>query len=119
MLHRPEHPLIRATALVAALGVLLLAVFAASPELHAGLHDAASATHAGCPHGHDSGAPVGDADHACAVTLFAHGAMTLLFFCLLFLARPTVAGLTLRATDEIVVAQPRYRLVPSHAPPAA
>ena len=113
MSRRPEHPLIRATALLAALGVLLLAVFAASPTLHAGLHehDAAAA--------HDHAAPVGDAAHTCAVTLFAQGATALLVFCLLLLARPTVAGLSLRATDEIAVAHPRYRLVPSHAPPAA
>ncbi len=119
MSRRSEHPLTRATALVAALCVLLLAVFAASPELHAGLHGAPDPAHADCSHGPDGGTPVGDADHACAVTLFAQGAMTLLFFCLIFLARPTVAGLTLRATDEIPVAQPRYRLVPAHAPPAA
>lgn len=116
MTRRPEHPLTRAAALVAALCVLLLAVFAASPVLHAGLHGHHDAAQA---HGHGHDAPVGDAGHACAVTLFAQGAMTLLFFCLLFLARPTVAGLTLRATDEVIIAQPRYRLVPSHAPPAA
>jgi len=118
MSRRPEHPLTRATALVAALCVLLLTVFAASPELHAGLHAAADAGHAGCSHHAETDTPVGDAGHACAVTLFAHGATALLFFCLLILARPTVAGLTLRATDAVVVAQPRYRLVPSHAPPA-
>jgi hypothetical protein len=117
MSRRSEHPLTRATALLAALCVLVLAVFAASPELHAGLHAVADAGHADCAHQDD--APVGAPDHACAVTLFAQGALTLLFFCLLFLARPAVAGLTLRATDTIVVAQPRYRLVPSHAPPAA
>jgi hypothetical protein len=114
MSRRSEHPLTRATALVAALCVLLLAVFAASPTLHAGLHE----------HGHDHaahnhGTPAGDAEHTCAVTLFAQGAMALLVLCLLMLARPVVAGLALRATDEMVVAQPRYRLVPSHAPPAA
>ena len=114
MSRRSEHPLTRATALVAALCVLLLAVFAASPTLHAGLHEHDHAAHA-----HDHGAPVGDTEHTCAVTLFAHGAMALLVFCLLMLARPAVAGLTLRATDERVVAQPRYRLVPSQAPPAA
>ncbi|AOS43836.1 hypothetical protein Verru16b_00894 [Lacunisphaera limnophila] len=113
-----EHPLTRATALVAALCVLVLAVLAASPGLHAGLHAAPDAGQAGCAHpGPD--APVGDADHACAVTLFAQGAMTLLVLFLLILARPTVAGLTLRATDEVVALSPRYRLVPSHAPPAA
>ncbi len=119
MSRRSEHPLTRATALVAALCVLLLAMFAASPALHAGLHGAVDPTPHACPHGHDEAPPVGDADHACVVTLFAQGAMTLLFFCLLFLARPAVAGLTLRTTDTIAVPQPRYRLVPSHAPPAA
>jgi hypothetical protein len=114
MSRRSEHPLTRATALVAALCVLLLAVFAASPTLHAGLHE-----HDPVAHAHDHGAPVGDAEHACAVTLFAQGAMALLVFCLLMLARPAVAGLTLRATDVIVVARPRYRHAPSHAPPAA
>ncbi len=116
MSRRPEHPLIRATALVAALALLLLVVFAASPDLHAGLHAAVPGGQAECGH-HGPDAPVGDADHACAVTLFAHGALALLVFCLLFLARPVVAGLTLRATDETVVAPPRYRHVPSHAPP--
>lgn len=113
MSRRSEHPLSRATALVAALCVLMLTVFAASPTLHAGLHDHEE----GVTHHHS--APVGDVEHACAVTLFAHGATALLVFCLLVLARPSVAGLILRATDTIAVAHPRYWLVPSHAPPAA
>ena len=116
MSRRSEHPLTRATALVAALCVLLLAVFAASPTLHAGLHEHG---HDHAAQAHDHGVPVGDAEHTCAVTLFAQGAMALLVFCLLILARSNVTGLTLRATDEVAVAQPRYRLVPSHAPPAA
>jgi hypothetical protein len=109
---RPEHPLLRAIALMAASCVLLLAVFAASPGLHAGLHakpaDAAQAD-----------VPVGDADHACVVTLFAQGVVPLLVFCLLVLARPAMAGLRLEIGDEIIVPEPRYRLVPSHAPPPA
>lgn len=109
MSRRFEHPLFRATALVVALCVFALAVFAASPELHARLHgpDAAQT------------APVGDADHVCAVTLFASGVTALLVFCLLMLGRSLVAGIVLRLADEIAAAQPRYRLVPSHAPPAA
>lgn len=113
MSRQSEHPLSRVTALVAALCVLMLAVFAASPTLHAGLHELEQTAP------HDHAVPVGDAAHTCAVTLFAHGADALLVFCLLIPARPSVAGLTLRATDEIAVAHPRYRLVPSHAPPAA
>ena len=113
-----EHPLVRAAALVAALCVLMLAVFAASPALHAGLHAAPAAGPAdGAQPGGDL--PVGDPGHACAVNLFAHGAAALLVFCLLILVRPAAAGLALRASDTVAIAQPRYRLVPSHAPPAA
>ncbi len=118
MSRHPESLLNRATALLAAVCVLVLTVLAVSPELHAGLHAEADAAHADCAH-HDADVPVGEAGHTCVVTLFSHGAMALLVFCLMLLARPAVAGLTLRATEDIVAAQPRYRLVPSHAPPAA
>jgi len=110
MSRRLEHPLFRATALVAALSVLLLVVFGASPTLHVGLHDHETADH--CE-------PVSSADHVCAVTLFASGVTALLAFCLLMLGRLLTAGGIVRLADEIVVALPRYRLVPSHAPPAA
>lgn len=112
MSRRSAHPLFRATAMVAALCVFALAVFAASPELHAGLHSQGVVAA-------DHTAPVGDAGHICAVTLFAHGATALLVFCLLMLGRALAAGIMVRATDEIAAAQPHYRLVPSHAPPAA
>jgi hypothetical protein len=111
MSRRPEHPLFRATALVATLCVFLLGMFAASPRLHAGLHD-----HDADPH---HAVPVAEADHVCAVTLFAGGVTALLIFCLLLLGLLLAAGIVLRAADEIAAAQPRYRLVPSHAPPAA
>lgn len=111
MPNRSAHPLFRATAVAAALCVFALAVFAASPGLHAGLHrpDAAA----------DHGAPVGDPGHECAVTLFANGVTALLVFCLLMLGRLLAAGIILRPADEIAAAHPRYRLVPSHAPPTA
>ena len=104
-----EHPLFRATAVVAALCVFALAVFAASPELHARLHTAVA----------DQAAPVGGADHECPVTIFANGATALLVFCLLMLVRPLARGIVARATDEIAAARPRYWLVLAHAPPAA
>jgi hypothetical protein len=112
MSRRSENPLFRATALVAALCVLMLAVFAASPALHAELH-------AGAPDGAHHAVPVGETGHVCAVTLFAQGVPVLLVFCLLMLARPRVAAVTLRADDELVASRPRYGHVPSHAPPAA
>ena len=115
---RSEHPLFRATALVAALCVLALTVFAANPGLHAGLHGGDPVS-AGSQHDHDHGAPVGTAGHTCAVTLFAQGVTGLLIFCLLMLGWSLTASIVLRATDEIAVARPRYWLVPSHAPPSA
>lgn len=118
MSRRSEHPLIRATTLVAVLCVLALTVFAASPTLHASLHGHDDAT-AAVGHAHDHGVPVGATDHACAVTLFANGVTALLVFCLLMLGRLLAAGILVRLADEIAAAQPRYRLVPAHAPPAA
>jgi len=104
-----EHPLFRSTALVAVLGVFALALLAASPEWHHRLH-------AGEPAGQTT--PVGDADHVCAVTLFAAGLTGLLVFCLLIVGRRLAAGTPVRPGELIAVAPPRYQLVPSHAPPA-
>jgi hypothetical protein len=111
MSRRSEHPLFRITALVAALCVFALTIFAASPELHAGLHVPSA--------GSDHAMPADEAAHTCAVTLFAQGITGLLVFCLLMLGRPPVVTLVFRATDEIAVTRPRYWLVPSHAPPTA
>ncbi len=110
MSSRADHPFHRFTALLAVLCVLALAVFAASPELHAGLHAAT---------GTEQSAPVGDADHLCVVTLFASGLEALLVFCLLLLGLFAARGIVVHAADEIAAAHPRYRLVPAHAPPAA
>ena len=110
MSHRSEHPLFRFTALLAVLCVLVLTVLAASPELHARLHAATDT---------EQSSPVGDADHTCAVTLFANGLLALALFCLLLLIAPLVRGSVVHAVDEIAAAYPRFRLVPAHAPPAA
>ncbi len=109
-------PLTRTVAVLAAGLVLVLGLLTVSPELHASLH---GPDESGAHADHESEAPVGDADHECAVTLFAHGVEALLVFCLLMLARPLARSVVLRATDKIAVARPRYWLVPSHAPPAA
>ncbi|MEJ1973667.1 MAG: hypothetical protein WDM96_14755 [Lacunisphaera sp.] len=112
MSHRAEHPLFRFTALLAVLCVLVLTVLAASPELHARLH-AAGLEQA------DQSAPVGDADHVCAVTLFANGLLALALFCLMLLIAPLVRRSLVRAGDEIAAARPHYRLLPAQAPPVA
>jgi hypothetical protein len=103
--------------LLAAFGValvLLLTVLAASPELHAWSHGHESAARqAGPDH-----APVGDADHECAVTLFASGAGLLLAFCLFLLAQVIVLNQALLSSGWLIVTRPHFWLVPSHAPPA-
>jgi len=109
MSDRATLPLFRFTALLAVLCVLALGIFAASPELHGRVHHT-DASHA---------VPVGDADHVCAVTLFANGLVALALFCLLLLLAPLARDGVVRAVDEIAAAQPRYRLLPAQAPPAA
>jgi len=113
MSRRSEHPLHRAAALVGVLCVLLLTMFAASPGWHAGLHD-----HADESEQHAS-VPADQTGHVCAVTLWASGATALLVFCLLTLLRPLAASVFAQTPDVIIPSLPRYRLVPSHAPPLA
>jgi hypothetical protein len=109
MSDRSTRPFFRFTALLAVLCVLALGIFAASPELHAKLHHT-DASHA---------VPVADADHVCAVTLFANGLLALALFCLLLLLAPLARDGVVRAVDEIAAAEPRYRLLPAQAPPPA
>ena len=101
---------LRFTALFAALCVLALGMISASPHLHERLHR-------GDAHHHET--PVGAVDHVCAVTLFAEGLLVLAFFCFLLPLAPVVRSGAIRAVDETVATVPRYRLVPSHAPPSA
>lgn len=110
MTRQEASPRRRAPALVAALCVFVLSLLAASPEWHAKFHGDQSAHSA-------QSAPVGTADHECAVTFFAGGVEALLIFCLLMLVRPLTALLLTRAVDDFVVTRPRYLLVPSQGPP--
>ena len=103
----------RVIAVLGVVLVILLNVFAASPQLHAWLHGHEPVAEHGGP-GHE---PVGDADHECAVTLFAHGATGLLIFSLLLLAWSLARSTVLHASDWLATARLRYWLVPSHAPP--
>ena len=103
----------RITAVFGVVLVLLLSVLAASPGLHAWVHGLQEvAQHTGPDH-----APVGDADHECAVTLFASGVSLLLAYFLVLLARVLIRYQTLLSSDWLIVTRPHYWLVPSHAPP--
>ena len=112
MSDRATRPLSRCTGLVAVLCVLALGIFAASPDLHAWVHQA-DASHVG------HAVPVNEADHVCAVTLFANGLLALALFCLLLLLAPLARDGVVRVVDEIAAAETRYRLLPAQAPPAA
>ena len=90
-------PRFRFTAFLAVLCVLALGIYAASPDLHAWVHQA-DASHVG------HALPVNDADHVCAVTLFANGLLALALFCLLLLLAPLVRDAVVRARDEITAA---------------
>ncbi|HTZ21056.1 MAG TPA: hypothetical protein VMC06_09260 [Opitutaceae bacterium] len=105
----------RLTAVLGIALVLLLNVLVASPQLHAWLHGHEPAAEHNDP-GH---APVGSADHECAVTLFAHGATSLPFLSLLLLVWSLTRGTVLHPSEWLIAARPRYWLVPSHAPPLA
>jgi hypothetical protein len=112
-LNRQSSSFHRITAVFGVALVLLLSVLAASPELHAWVHGHEGAAQ----HTSPVDAPVGDADHACAVTLFASGVSLLLAFFLVLLARVLIRSHALRSSDWLIVTRPHYWLVPSHAPP--
>jgi len=110
----------RIVASLAAALVLVLAILAASPELHESLHGlapvaAGTAHHGGTPSG--AGRPIDDED-GCAVTLFAQGlVLALAILAPAFAGRAQrLPGFALRAW--IGPAAPRYLRLPSQAPPA-
>jgi H+/Cl- antiporter ClcA len=112
MSERPR-PFQRFIAVLAVLGVLVLGILAASPDLHAWVH------HADGSQTTSQAVPVSDADHVCAVTLFANGLLALAVFCWLLRLAPLARDGVVRAVDAIAAADPRYRLLPAQAPPAA
>jgi len=103
----------RLTACLAAVLVLALSVFAASPELHGYLHDHAPASHAG-------GAPQnGDSDHddGCVVTLFAQGLLALSgLLCLAFAGRMLPVS-AYAAVGRVRPPLPAFLHLPPQAPP--
>jgi len=116
---RPPTLLTRVVATLAVALVLVLAVLAASPELHERLHGHAMAAAA-----HPGGGPSGagqsaDDEDGCVVTLFAQGLILALALVL-----PAFTGQTLRVLgsdprDRVVPAEPRYLRLPTQAPPVS
>lgn len=90
----------RGIAALCALAVWLLGVLAASPDLHGHVHE-------------DAPAP----QHACAVTLFQHGAENPLEFTALSLAPVELVVATLAPADAIARPIADLRLHPGRGPP--
>lgn len=99
--------------------VLFLTVAAASPTVHGWLHGQADDHTRACGHQHDHEAPAGAEEAGCAVTLFCHGILPLLGAPLPVPALPAATSAPDHFAESFVAAQPRYRHVPSHAPPSA
>lgn len=90
----------RGIAALCALAVWLVGVLAVSPDLHCHVHE-------------DAPAP----QHACAVTLFQHGAENPLEFAALSLAPAELAVATLAPADAIARPIADLRLQPGRGPP--
>lgn len=97
--------------------VLFLTVAAASPAVHAWLHEQPGDEPHACAHDHGDEAPADVHDTGCAVTLFSHGTLPLVVWLLPVVAQPTLAGVPGGWSESFRAARPRYRHVPSHAPP--
>jgi len=54
-----------------------------------------------------------------STSMWFFGLPALALFCLLLLLAPLARDRVVRAVDEIAAAEPRYRLLPAQAPPAA
>lgn len=118
----------RLTAVVAALLIAALSVFAASPTLHAWLHDhGKSATHsavvaASAPtapsHAVPDKAPE-DHDDGCVVALFAAGILAVFSALLSWLLLGRVRAIVAWPPLVLVARDPRYRLPPLCGPPTS
>jgi hypothetical protein len=130
-MHRRHPPaplptrLWRVMALFAAGLVMLLSFSAVNPELHAWLHEQhADHSDHSCSHASsatdtvpDSGSEAGE-NHACAVTLFAHGVVHQVAALLTQPCEGILRAVNFRAFERLALAQPRYLHRPPQAPPA-
>lgn len=96
------RPFLRWTAAGCILLVLVLAVLAASPDLHELLH-------------HDAA----HEDHACAVTLFMHGVEGVTDSLMLVLVAFRLVGWVSETPAVLWLLHPRYFLRPGRAPPGS
>jgi hypothetical protein len=113
-----RHTLLaRTTAALAVALVLVLAVLAASPQLHELVHGHAAAAH---HDGDASGArQAAENDDGCVVTLFAQGVVLVLALVALALMGRVLPAHAFARFDRMIPEAPGYLLLPTQAPPAA
>lgn len=102
--------------MVAVALVLMLAVFSASPALHAWLH-AHDGTHQATLGGHDQSAPGQDDDDGCAITMFTNGVTTALVAMLVLIVALRLLDFLVPAEAKVFRQAPRYWLPPLCGPP--
>jgi hypothetical protein len=97
--------------------VLALAVFAASPVAHTWLHDATRAP-AAPDHGPGSEHPVADAEHNCAIVLFAGGVTLSIAPAMPLPPRALSTDRSAATYPDLCLVSPRYLRQPERGPPA-
>jgi hypothetical protein len=121
---RPEQRsrclLTRAVASLSAALVMVLAVLAASPELHERLHGHGPGVGKPAQHegDHSGGGQAADDEDGCVVTLFSQGVVLALALLVLAAAGRTLRLIDLDPFDREVPAAPRYLRLPTQAPPS-
>ena len=102
--------------MVAVAVVMLLAVFSASPPLHAWLHSH-DGTHQAKFGGHDQPAPGQDDDDGCAIVIFANGVVAAIVAILAPMVTLRRINLVAVGGAEVFRQVPRYWLPPLCGPP--
>ena len=116
ILHRLPSRGLRITAMISVALVLMLAVFSASPALHAWLH-AHDGTQPAAVGGHNKSAPGHDDDDGCAITLFASGVTTALVAVMALIVALRLLNFVAPAEARVSRQVPRYWLPPLCGPP--
>jgi hypothetical protein len=117
--HRSRTLLTRTVASFSAALVLVLAVLAASPELHERIHGHGPGAEKPAQHegDHSAGGQPADDEDGCVVTLFSQGVVLALALLVLAISGRTLRLPALDPFDREVPAAPRYLRLPTQAPP--
>jgi hypothetical protein len=115
----------RAIASFAAGLVMLLSLSAASPELHAWLHEQEHTEQTSahpCEHASNNAVPASDSDntdtHQCAVTIFSQGVLSHAVALMTQPCEGILRAVNYGAFEQLALARPPFLHLPPQAPPA-